>query len=402
MKHKLVLYPDTFLWVKGNIGLLYNAKSFTIKDFMITPSIRNICEQLLNFDNLYTVSIDENNSDISCKEFVECVVNNKFGKIVDENTPVISLPPLLNIQFDVERLKNAPDMDIGESVLTYFHSLTIYVGGSCLDSQYYKQIIYPVSSANDKILSTERVYDFLKSSDSSYLHTINIVISDIENSEIESMLSQFEDFKNKIIFHFIYSGFENDIVNKILNLGYKVNIICELPMLIDDKYSLRNNIVSLKIESDKFQYNFLIRSIEEYQFWSDLVENHNIINYQLIPVYDNNDEFFRENIFLTKSDIEESKLSRREVFAHQALNTLLFGALTIMPDGQIFSNVNCESIGSIDDSIYDLIVNELEQNHAWRKIRNSPKCAGCIYQWLCPSPSYYEEVMGVEFVCNNI
>lgn len=56
-----------------------------------------------------------------------------------------------------------------------------------------------------------------------------------------------------------------------------------------------------------------------------------------------------------------------------------------------------EALGTVEDSIYDLIIGELEVNHAWRKVRDSKSCRNCIYRWLCPSP--YERAAGRETIC---
>ncbi|MEG1088463.1 MAG: radical SAM protein, partial [Bacteroidales bacterium] len=96
-----------------------------------------------------------------------------------------------------------------------------------------------------------------------------------------------------------------------------------------------------------------------------------------------------------------SQLSKREIFAHQSLNTISFGQLTVMPDGLVYSNVNHQHIGKICDDITDIIVNELKQNYSWRRIRDSARCSKCLFQWLCPSPSNYEIVMQKDCICSD-
>jgi len=147
-------------------------------------------------------------------------------------------------------------------------------------------------------------------------------------------------------------------------------------------------------------YDFIVKNEREYEFWNSLVEECGVEDYNIIPVFDNNLEFFERNVFMNESDLAGSRISRREVFAHQTLNIGAFGRLIVMPDGRVYSDVTEPSLGTIDDSIYDLIVRELENNYAWRKIRNSTKCKQCIYQWLCPSPTSYEKVIGKDTICN--
>ena len=404
MKYKLILYPDTFLWVKNNKGLLYNAKFFTILDFTLNPNIRHICEHLLNYDNLYCILIDNTTIDNPCKEFVQQIVKNKLGEIFNENASVISLPPLLNIQFDIDKLLKDDNRDIGENILSYLHTINIYSGGQCSDKQYFKQIIYPVNSLHQNRLLPEQIHTFLKTNMTPYIRKINITVSDIENYDIESVLELLTEYKNSVIFHILCPtiNVEYTVILKIIASGYKVNLICELSPNQEENDSLMQWICSEEMKHNNISNHFIIKNEEEYKFWLDFINEHKIKNYQFSLIYDGNDEFFHANIFLTKADIEDCQLSRREVFAHMTVNTLLFGSLSIMPNGEIFTNINSKSIGNVDDSIYDIIIRELEQNHGWRKIRNSIRCDNCLYQWLCPSPSYYEHAMSVDTVCTNI
>lgn len=255
MDKKIILSPNTFLWIRANKGLLYNTNSFNVKEFSLTGDIRVICESLLDFDNLYSTVFNDNDPEVGF--FIDLVQQGEFGLVLDvSNDNILSLPPLLNLQFSVERMIRNDGLDIGENALTYLRTLTIYTGGV----------------ANDK---------------------------------------------------------------------------------------------------------------------------------GIVPVYDDNAEFFNENIFLTREDILGSQLSKREIFAHQSLNTTEFGQLTVMPDGLVYSSVNHLHIGKIDDDIIDIIVTELKQNYSWRRIRDSARCSKCLYQWLCPSPSNYEVVMQKECICND-
>lgn len=43
-----------------------------------------------------------------------------------------------------------------------------------------------------------------------------------------------------------------------------------------------------------------------------------------------------------------------------------------MPDGRIYSEITAPALGTVEDSIYDLLIRELQNNYAWRKVRNLP------------------------------
>lgn len=119
----------------------------------------------------------------------------------------------------------------------------------------------------------------------------------------------------------------------------------------------------------------------------------------MIPVYDNNYGFFRENIFWSQDDLLNSKVKKHEIFMHQRVNSGFFGNLTILPDGRIYSNVNFPPLGSVGDPLDNVIVQELEQNYAWRFIRDKKPCSDCVWQWVCPSPANYGLATGQLNTC---
>lgn len=95
-------------------------------------------------------------------------------------------------------------------------------------------------------------------------------------------------------------------------------------------------------------------------------------------------------------------LSKREIFLHMAVNANYFGKLTAFPDRTVHADVNRPAIGTMDDSIYRLISNEMEANTAWRITREFVRsCRDCLLRFLCPSPSSYENVMKLECICSD-
>ena len=87
---------------------------------------------------------------------------------------------------------------------------------------------------------------------------------------------------------------------------------------------------------------------------------------------------------------------------HQKLNIQDFGKLTVMADGQIYANVNHEAIGNIKDTPHAIVYREITEGHSWLRIRDNKPCCECIYQWLCPTPSHYEDVIGKQNLCNIV
>ncbi|MDR1199879.1 MAG: hypothetical protein LBK94_12870 [Prevotellaceae bacterium] len=195
-----------------------------------------------------------------------------------------------------------------------------------------------------------------------------------------------------IYVHYSEAAVNSNVLDKLLIENFTVKIICEIDKDL-------NGILSL-LKDKPYQYSFLIKNEEEYAICEQIAENLTAENYAVIPVFDNNLQFFEDNVFLDKDDVLASGLGKREIFAHQAVNTNFFGDLIVLPDGKVYANINGKPIGTIENSVYDLIIQALDDNNSWRFIRNEKPCTDCLLHWLCPSPSNYERVIGKMNLCN--
>lgn len=93
--------------------------------------------------------------------------------------------------------------------------------------------------------------------------------------------------------------------------------------------------------------------------------------------------------------------TKREIYANQTINRNEFGKITVLPNGDILANPNNKKLGTIkDDRIHDIIYREMTEGNSWLRIRDQKPCCDCIYQWLCPSPSNYESVIGKPNLCH--
>jgi len=94
-------------------------------------------------------------------------------------------------------------------------------------------------------------------------------------------------------------------------------------------------------------------------------------------------------------------LTKRELFAKKELNTNFFGKLTIFPDGNIYSNPNERPLGTIKDSLYEMLYKELTEGYAWMLTRDQKEpCTKCRFKFLCPPISNYEFAIGKFNLCH--
>lgn len=149
-------------------------------------------------------------------------------------------------------------------------------------------------------------------------------------------------------------------------------------------------------------YIFDVLSLDDCQQAEELVEQFQIENYRLNPVYtEDNIDFFKQNVFLTKKDILSSSISIKTFFANQSINIHDFGKINIMPNGDAYANLNYPTLGNINmHSIHEIVDKEIKEGISWFRIRNQAPCNECVYQWMCPSPSNYEISIGKPNLCH--
>lgn len=165
-----------------------------------------------------------------------------------------------------------------------------------------------------------------------------------------------------------------------------------------------NSMQVIQNQTLPFEFIFNVSSLSDCEQAEQLIEQDQIERYKLKPVYTgDNLQFFKENIFLSKEDILSTHISIKNIFTNQSINIFDFGRINIMPNGDVFSNLNHPSLGNIyTSSIYDLIRKELIEGKSWLRTRNLTPCNTCVYQWLCPSPSDYEIAIGRPNLCKVI
>lgn len=106
--------------------------------------------------------------------------------------------------------------------------------------------------------------------------------------------------------------------------------------------------------------------------------------------------------FLEKEDIFSKPVSMQEIMRNQVLNTHKFGKLFVSSNGDVRAGSVLEApIGNLHaENIRRLVHKEMTEGKSWLHIRNQKPCCDCIYQWLCPSPSDYESVIGRPNLCH--
>lgn len=389
-KSWLLLFPETFLWVKGNNGLLYNTHTQQCYPFTPAEIINDWCNRLSDCENLYCIEIEDKIQGEAIQWLAD-IQEMKFGKLIPVETypnKPVSLPPLLYL----DRKIDTDDPSKNEKLLSYLHEIAFYLGGNETEHpEYYKQLYYPVYSG--KTLHVDRIDEIIKHTKGYNLQTLYFIgMSCLPSDQIDLFVQYTSAFENRkiLVAKLPELDFYFNLIHTNSICNYYLTVICHSVSEYKEASKIVNTLPAVK-------YILLLTDEEEYME----AEKENILDaVTLFPVYTGkNDIFFKENVFMTEEDILRPGLNKREIFRNQTINSNFFGKLVIMPDGEIYVPTNTTPVGSVNDSIYDLIHKEMASNSSWMKTRTDAPCNTCVYQWLCPPVSTYEYILKKPNLC---
>ena len=282
------------------------------------------------------------------------------------------------------------------SVIQNLHNMVFYLNGSASGDEWlHKQLIY--SSTTETVADWMRVVHFARNARQSlYLSEISLV----GNLFAIPQLAEEVEALQTICPVMLYVTVED-----ALHALPQVKVWADrqaIRILVKDYVALKT-LLDASEWGTGLQFTLIVTSIQAYENATEVVEAYGLEHAELIPAFTgDNRSFFEENLYMDVDELAEIALSKRDIFIRQTLNIIDFGKLYIEPDGKVYANLNDKSIGMIDDPPHDLVYWELTEGNAWLHIRNEEPCRECVYQWLCPSPSNYERVIGKPNLCTKI
>lgn len=399
-KYWFCLNPQTFLWITNDKVLLYDSLHHRSLIFRCNNEINSILKQFHNIENLYCIEItDKEMNRISLRNIITKIVKSGFGNIrqVEEgrNKPAFFVP-VLKLQNRMEKIDHF--VIENENMLQFLHEVSIYLNE--------QQTTFNQRQNKSKLINVPfpELLRFLTSFvNSSSLSTINFYGRNLlEYSSIDSLMGELSNTSIKRIFN-VKSNYLAMYMQKLLSLKTppdQINITIENQSQPDKIRKIIDTISPLNIQ---IVWIFKITSESDYNVAEDIINTYHIQHFEIYPFFNGtNHDFFKEFVYLTEEDIQNSQLSKREIFSHQVLNTNNFGKLFIKANGMVYANLYQNPLGTINDPINELLCTELSSNSSWLRIRNKKPCCDCIYQWLCPSPSDYEQELGQYNLCQVI
>lgn len=384
-EYYLTLNKDTFIWVKNTSGIVYNSTNFRCFTFKRTPAIDDIYNTLTKIENLYCATITEmvlNDSDVTI--FIDNIKIIEAGSLIEKNenesTKPISYVPILKIQEDISRLRHLHESGTQTNdIIKNLTEITLHVNGDLnIDPTIHRQCIAP--SDYSESLSVEEIKNFMDKCGNYHLLSLNVVGDFTKYMNVDQLFDYLNSFgiPHYNVITTLSSWLDSKkCINRKLN-----NTNSSVVVFVDN-----DDLLPLVQNENGIKFCFPVSDENSYLQIITTIDNYHITDFEIIPIAGEDNQFFESYVYTTIEDLHSHSFSKREIFANQAINNNFFGKFTVMPNGSIYANLNHPSVGTIRDSIYNLIYNELNSGQSWRMIRDQEPCCNCIYQWLCPSPS---------------
>lgn len=396
------LFPDTFLWTNETEGVMYSAKEHTYLSFDICGLIGKYCLELNELRNLYVVDVSQEDwQDIELKIWMLNTVKNKMGCLIeysDAEPRPISFPPLLSLQSDVDRIEHEKGREVGEYVAYNWNELSLFLGGKSEYPDYCRQFPYPVAS--EHLLDIHALEHFWATADNTYLVQINVIGDMLLYPDREQLMCLLDSLSTKVCFYMLGDGRQKveDLIN---SQGFDTEKYeLKLYYVGQDSFDEINQL--LADASIPFSWLYIVSGESDMERMDVIQQSNASADISPCPVFTgDNLEFFEQCIYIFKEDISDCSYDKKDIFAHQVMNSNYWGRLSILPDGNVYSNINNSPIGTMEDSVYDLLIKEMKSRSAWRLTRDIvPECEKCLYRYLCPPPSNYGFVIGKFNLCH--
>lgn len=414
MKTYYWFYIDPYVYISiknGNV-LFYNTLNGRHIEYNDNSTITNLAKRLISKQNSLVIKLthsDINNNDIS--NFIEQIKKHFFGDIIklsDLKSKPFQLKPILNIQKSVERLKKSEDFNVGRKMMLNLNELNIYINNECSlncpnCSLYNKQFPFCTKSVKSKMeLNLKVLKKIILDLKGTSIKCIRIFGGDIfKYSQIQELDKLLFDFTQIVEYNIHYKNLYNNINSiNVLNKNSALNILIDEDIDID---ILNATIKSVEYNHFNYKLNFVVDNDNSFNIVDKIIS---IIKNDLFVIYPfynkTNIDFFKKKIFIKKKDIFEIKPSMNDIFLRQTLNSINFGKLYIKCNGGLFSNLNNNKIGNINENtLYDAVYYEMGNGKNWWKLRtNVLPCKKCLFNLLCPPISNYEINIGKYDLCN--
>lgn len=392
--------PYTCYFYKENQILLYNTLNKNAVKMEVDETLRPIAEELVK-EKIVPIHNDVLKYP-SISHFIHMLRDSFNGdvlSIVDGHTIPAIFHPIINNQRAFERLMKVDKINIDNQVMNYLEEVYVYVNGNGGKEAYPSFLQVPSYMYQTENIDGNSLINWLDSIHDKQINQLNLLGGDVLTHPYYNEIFKVAKQKShEIILHYRYDLFKAEYIQVLNDIDKLVLII---PMHFVSETVLKEKVSALQ-DCLNMQWLFLINSEDEYLHAEALCEQYKIDNCLFKPIFNGkNLSFFEDFIFMDETEILGLQPTKREIYANQTINRNEFGRITVLPNGDIYANPNKNRLGTIyEDRMHDIIFKEMNEGSSWLNTRIDKPCCNCIYQWICPSPSNYEDVIGKPNLCH--
>jgi len=396
----LYLEPYTFSVVAGDDVLIYNSLNRKILEYRRSPAIAEIIRKAEDAGEGFLSNIETGSNLNELNALINDLRENFSGDIVtfppDKKPSVVRPKPLIK---NYPPAKDFPSFSADDYLRNIYFFLNQDDNQICKEYRHaMKQFVCPVyDSEGYKEMKVETVIDNCSPYSGISGLALDLSGSDLTKyTAISELLPWLRNLSLPVTFHIPLPCSDQETIWRLLRVPRsRVSLYITLPGGIQAVKEIRSHTDFIK-RSNRLGFNFLIRSMNEYQAITELSGPASREKIFILPYFDGeNSGFFKENVFLTKDDILNLKPNQQQVYSRSLINEQLYGRLFIKTGGEAFANLNHDTIWNINDnSISDLVRNELYKGKSWHLTRMKVKpCSDCLYRLFCPPVGNYELFM---------
>lgn len=398
----LYLNPYTFIFKGDESSLVYNTINgsyFLCREKHVLDAL----EYLSDPNHGYIVPISrEQAKDRRFVAFVREVRRSFSGDVVstklfDEKHKPFIFMPKLRLYNDVKRIKKERGESLGELILRNLGEMTFFLSGTCTHrcvncKQYCKQFVHCTQEYGEETLTLDDYTRLFTQLEACGVNRLNFVLSELSESH-EKLLLGLQSYSCKKHLFLSWKNLNHDFL-KFLNEKTELHVSVDLSE--EDTATLSSHIEAYK--GYPISWEFIVTQESDLDF----VEQMDLEKKTMRPFYNGkNRSFFEDTVFMGLEDITEIPISKKQIFRRKALNENFFGKMYVHANGDVYTNLNQRALGNFKThTLGELIYKELDDSHAWLKIRDGEVCGNCVYRYLCPSISNYEQVLKKENLCH--
>ncbi|MDD4604218.1 MAG: TIGR04150 pseudo-rSAM protein [Bacteroidales bacterium] len=400
--HWLSIEPYVHGVVKTNRALLYNTLN---KKYLIIhdqPDITTLISKLLDTNNGRVIKLSSSLlQKTTIKKFIESFRKKYMGDLYSSEWS--SGKPFIF----------APNPIIKESTFQlqdFLHEVTIHLDSGPnpkmkpWKNAYYQFPFPQIDDTKKKEMDFKLLESLIVQLSPLPIATIHLVGNEVFNYSF--WIPLMEMIKNKQFRLKIHSPLSHLEDENLIYSGKhtQVSLLITLPINMIDLRKIEA-LAQNQVDQSEIEFNFVVQTPEEVATVSEIMKTFKLKNSFFKPYFNgSNLDFFESMVFMNPTDILSSRPGQKQILSRYLLNENDFGRLTVLPDGELFANVNDPRIGILTDTnLADLVKKEWKEGSSWRRIRiNQSPCNHCIYQFLCPPVSNYELYLKKFNFCHTV